>query len=587
MTRVVLAAVNAKYIHSNLAVFDLKAYAEAYGGAEGMELVIGEYTINQSPDGILADLYEKQPDVVAFSCYIWNIRIVHEVARELKKLLPEVSVWYGGPEVSYDSEKQLAEWPWVTGIMRGEGEETFNQLLRYYKGEGEIWEIDGLTYRLNGEICRTKDRKPLKLDQIPFPYTEKESLEHKIIYYESSRGCPYFCSYCLSSIERGVRLRSLSLVEKELQMFLDWKVPQVKFVDRTFNCNGQHAMGIFRYIKEHDNGITNFHFEISADILSEEQLELLATLRPGLVQLEIGVQSTNGQTIEAISRKMDLSVLADRVMRVRKGKNIHQHLDLIAGLPYEDYESFRRSFGDVYRLRPDQLQLGFLKVLKGSGMWEKSREYGMIYRSQAPYEILETPWLPYSDVLRLKQVEEMVEVYYNSGQFDNSVEYLLHYVEHPFDFYQSLGEFYHEKKYDQVSHSRARRYEILIEYVREAMNLLGKEMDAFLALAVYDVYRRENVKKRPDFAPEETPWKETFRELLQDEGQMRALLPCGYENYDSKILSRAVHMEHVCIDIEATVRSGKPVAKEQILLFDYKNRSPLDHNARIVSKTLD
>ncbi|MDD6207480.1 MAG: B12-binding domain-containing radical SAM protein [Clostridiales bacterium] len=587
MKRVVLAAVNAKYIHSNLAVFDLKAYAEASGRADGFELVIGEYTINQNPDRILADLYEKRPDVVAFSCYIWNISIIQAVASELKKVLPEVSIWYGGPEVSYDSQRQLMDWPWVTGIMRGEGEETFAKLLEYYKGMRELSQIDGITYHTESGVESTKNQAPLELSQIPFPYTRKEGLEHKIIYYESSRGCPYFCSYCLSSIERGVRFRKLELVKKELRQFLDWRVPQVKFVDRTFNCNQQHALAIWNYIKEQDNGITNFHFEISADQLTEEQMALLETLRPGLVQLEIGVQSTNEQTIEAISRKMDFSVLADRVMRIRKAGNIHQHLDLIAGLPYEDYESFRRSFQDVYNLHPDQLQLGFLKVLKGSAMWEKSKTYGISYHGQAPYEVLATPWLPYSDLLKLKQVEEMVEVYYNSGQFDNSVQYLLHYVEHPFDFYQSLGTFYHEKAYDQVNHTRIRRYEILLEYVKEQMELSKEETDAFLTLMVYDVYERENMKKRPAFAADETVWKNTFRQLYQDEEQMRQLLPVGYGHYDSKQLSRMTHMEHVWIDIEATVQSGRPVEKEQILLFDYQNRSPLNGNARIVSKTLD
>ena len=587
MRQVVLAAVNAKYIHSNLAVFDLKAYATESGRGDGIELIIGEYTINQSPEWILSDLYEKHPDVVAFSCYIWNISIIQDVACELKKVLPEVAIWYGGPEVSYDSEKQLECWPWVTGIMRGEGEETFTQLLEYYKGTRELSKIDGITYRTEYGIESTKDRTPLALDQIPFPYSEKEGLEHKIIYYESSRGCPYSCSYCLSSIQRGVRFRSLELVKKELQQFLDWKVPQVKFVDRTFNCNREHAAGIWRYIKEHDNGITNFHFEISADILTEDQLELLGSLRPGLVQLEIGVQSTNEQTIGAISRKMDFSVLSEKVMRIRKGQNIHQHLDLIAGLPYEDYEGFRCSFDDVYRLQPDQLQLGFLKVLKGSSMWEKSSKYRIQYHNHAPYEVLETPWLSFRYLLRLKQVEEMVEVYYNSGQFDNSVQYLLHYVEHPFDFYQSLGLFYHEKKYDQVNHTRIRRYEILMEYVKERMELSKEENQAFLTLMVYDVYERENMKKRPEFASDESVWKKTFRALYQDEDEMRRLLPAGYDSYDSKQLSHLTHMEHVWIDIEATAQSGKPVEKEQILLFDYKNRSPLDGNARIVSKTLD
>ena len=454
-----LAAVNAKYIHSNLAVYSLKAYADARlrqskspvssaGHAAGeVEIEIGEYTINQQPDRIMEDIYKRRPDLLCFSCYIWNIQMIRSLLPELGKVLPDTEIWLGGPEVSYDPVRLLEQFPQVTGIMKGEGEETFAVLAgaRAAREAGpgtDLEDAEGITWRdSRGQIRDNPWRQPLDMDQIPFVYQDMTDFRHRIVYYESSRGCPFSCSYCLSSVDKRLRFRSLSLVKRELQFFLDAGTEQVKFVDRTFNCRHDHALEIWKYIRRHDNGITNFHFEVSADLLNEEELELIRSMRPGLIQLEIGVQSTNPETIREIRRTMDLARLEENVRNVREGRNVHQHLDLIAGLPWEDLESFGRSFDRVYALRPDQLQLGFLKILKGSRMEKMKEAYGLLCRDTPPYEVLSTRWLSYGDVLILKGVEEMTELYYNSGQFRTALELLELREPSPFALYRRLAAF--------------------------------------------------------------------------------------------------------------------------------------------------
>ena len=471
--KVLLTAVNAKYIHSNLAVYSMKAYAEKRG-CKGTKIQLAEYTINQQQDGILQKIYEKKPDILCFSCYIWNISFIRELIRDLKKILPETRIWVGGPEVSYDAEHFLREMPQVTGVMCGEGEATFWEVIKSYaqweKEEQEpeaLGNISGIVYRDGKELIATENREILDMDELVFPYENLSLFEHKIIYYESSRGCPFSCSYCLSSVDKKLRFRSLSLVKRELQFFLDNKVPQVKFVDRTFNCKKEHAMEIWNYIKEHDNGVTNFHFEIAADLLTENEIALISTMRPGLIQLEIGVQSTNKKTLQEIRRKTSFSEICQKVRAVAAGENVHQHLDLIAGLPYEDYESFKKSFCDVYALKPQQLQLGFLKVLKGAYMQEMAEVYGCVYKSKEPYEVLKTRWLTYGEISRLKGVEEMTEVYYNSGQFSHTLEVLEKEFPDAFTMYEAFADFYEQKGYFAVSHARISRYEILREFLQE------------------------------------------------------------------------------------------------------------------------
>lgn len=585
--KVLLAAINAKYIHSNLAVYCLKSYAKKYED----HIELAEFTINHYTDYIIQEIYKKKPDVLALSCYIWNIEMVEEVAEELHKLLPNMKIWLGGPEVSYDAKERMERIPYLTGIMIGEGEETFLQLMELYvDGKGKLEDIKGLAFRENlyedEAVKVTLPREQLDLSTVPFPYENIDGFKNKIIYYESSRGCPYSCSYCLSSIDKRVRLRNIDLVLRELKVFLDNRVPQVKFVDRTFNCNRAHSLAIWRFIHENDNGITNFHFEISADILTEEELEVLSKMRQGLVQLEIGVQSTNEETIQAIDRKMNLDKLRKAVDRVNSGLNIHQHLDLIAGLPYEDYESFRNSFNEVYSMRPNQLQLGFLKVLKGSAMHTFSKQGCITYKNHAPYEVLFTDWLSYDEVLQLKQVEDMVEVYHNSGQFTYSIQYLEHFFETPFDFYQEIGRYYEEQKLNSMSHTRMSRYEILLRFMGERTQ--GKaiseraaytfDMKVLEAILLYDLYLRENLKSKPDFLSTNEVEREIYHHFFVEEESVKSYLK-GYEEYTGKQISRLTHMEKFAYDIIESASTGQAVVKEEYILFDYKNRNPLDHAA--------
>ena len=619
-----LAAINAKYIHSNPGVYSLRAFARTK--IPGADIEIGEYTINHQMDLILQDIYRRKPDFIGFSCYIWNISYIMEIVRDVKKVLPEAEIWLGGPEVSYDAKKVLTREPDVRGIMRGEGELTFTELVRAYlerektsvpdgytgesfrgqakeetsgcaentrmpeNAEGEnahsdrldLSQIPGITYRAaNCEIEEHGPQRLLSLDEIPFYYDDMAGFENRIVYYESSRGCPFSCSYCLSSIDKTVRFRSLDLVFPELQFFLYHKVPQVKFVDRTFNCKREHTLGIWRYLVEHDNGITNFHFEVSADIFDEEELELIGRMRPGLIQLEIGVQSTNPDTIREIHRHMDLVKLKRAVDRVYDYRNTHQHLDLIAGLPYENYESFMRSFDDVYRMRPDQLQMGFLKVLKGSYMEEQVAAYDLKYRGIPPYEVLSTKWLPYSDVIRLKGVEDMVEVYYNSGQFPATMKLLEKRFQRPSEIFVNLAEYYEKNGLTGISHSRLARYEILYRFLEEDMR--EEERDHVTAAKVpetgqpsladfrdslmYDLYVRENIKSRPSFASDQSPYKKEVREFFMAEEENPKWLT-DYAGFDSRQMAKMAHLEHM--------EDGT------FVLIDYKKRDPLSGNAGAV-----
>lgn len=549
--KILLAACNAKYIHSNLAVYDLQAYASDYAD----HIVLKEYTINQQKDDIMRDIYLEHPDVVCVSCYIWNLSFVKELMADLIKILPGADFWAGGPEVSYDAEKFLTENSEFKGVMVGEGEETFKELAGYYveKNPQNLKDMTGICYRDGDQIIHNGWRQIMDLSSIPFIYKDLSEFKNRIIYYESSRGCPFSCSYCLSSIDKKLRFRDTETVKKELQFFIDNKVPQVKFVDRTFNCKHDHAMAIWKYINEHDNGVTNFHFEISADLLREEELQEMSTMRPGLIQLEIGVQSTNPDTIKAIHRTMDFEKLKGIVDRIHSFGNIHQHLDLIAGLPYEDYDSFRHSFNDVYALKPQQLQLGFLKVLKGSHMMEMCKEYGIVYKTQEPYEVLSTKWLDYDHVLKLKTVENMVEVYYNSGQFQNTLEYLENFFPDAFSIYERLGSFYMEKGYGDVSHTRMRRYEILLEFLEDMPEI---SMDQVKDQMVYDLYLRENLKSRPGFARDQKPFERQIWDFRKRE----------------KVAKNA----HVEVFADGTV-----------LLFNYADRDPLTNNAHVTDVTKD
>ncbi len=562
--KIFLTAINAKYIHSNLAVYSLRAYAKVFQE----QIEIGEYTINNKVDYILEQIYKAKPDVLCFSCYIWNIGYVEELITEYHKLCPKVPIWVGGPEVSYEVETFLEEHPQVTGVMIGEGERTFQQLCEYYVSQnGTLKELNGIAYKdsVSGEVIFTQPQEPMNMSDIPFCYDHIENFENRIIYYESSRGCPFNCSYCLSSIDKKLSFRDTELVKKELAFFIEKKVPQVKFVDRTFNCKHDHAMEIWRFVKEHDNGITNFHFEISADLLNEEELALIHDMRPGLIQLEIGVQSTNEPTIREIHRTMKLELLKDIVRKIQSGGNIHEHLDLIAGLPYEDYAAFTKSFDEIYELKPNQLQLGFLKVLKGSYMYGHAAEYEIVYHEKTPYEVMKTKWLSFDDVLKIKQVEEMLEVYYNSGQFEITMKVLEPLFDSAFMMFQELGAFYEAKGYFGMSHSRIRRAEILLEFMRERKSS-GAVMQMLEESLTFDLYYRENCKSRPSWAPSPAEFKEQTRYYCKN-GAKSHLEPFHYRFPEKS--KKALQ--------EVPKRLEKPV----YMLFDYENRDPLDHQAHV------
>ncbi len=451
--------------------------------------------------------------------------------------------------MSYDAPAMLGRYPMVSGIMCGEGEENFRELAEHFHGEGKgLRDIKGIVFRdRDGAVIQNESRPVMDLNKIPFVYEDIENFKNRIIYYESSRGCPFSCSYCLSSIDKCLRFRDIGLVERELQFFIDHEVPQVKFVDRTFNCRHDHAMAVWSYIMEHDRGKTNFHFEIAADLLNEEEIRLINSMRPGLIQLEIGVQSANPQTIREICRRMDLEKVRVNTARIRERGNVHQHLDLIAGLPYEGIQSFASSFNEVYAMKPEQLQLGFLKVLKGSLMHEKAEEYGILYQDRAPYEVLSTRWLSYGEIIRLKKVEEMVEVYYNTSAFA---------------MYEALGAYYEKNGLYGMNHSRIARYEILYRFLCGSGVKNPEEYRQWLTL---DLYLRDNVKNRPAFLGESAVEKQEAADFYKREAQEHRFLK-GYEAYDSRQMRKMTHLERI---------GGK------LLLFDYRNRSPLTGDAAV------
>ena len=586
--KVLLAAINAKYIHSNLGIYSLKTYGEKmlkeWGLAEQAEISLAEYTINHQMEQILQDIYKRKPDVIGFSCYIWNISYVKVILADIKKVLPDVKIWAGGPEVSYHGEAFLKEEPAVDLVMMGEGEITFAHFLKALLEGEDLKQVPGLMVRnADGTFTDTGFRQVMDMSQIPFPYAfmDMKELEHRIIYYESSRGCPFSCAYCLSSIDKKLRFRSLDLVLPELEWFLQAKVPQVKFVDRTFNCKKSHAMAIWQYIRDHDNGVTNFHFEIAADLLDKDELDLLSTMRPGLVQLEIGVQSTNEKTLEAIRRKTDIEEIREITETINSWHNIHQHLDLIAGLPWEDLESFKKSFNDVYEMEPEQLQLGFLKVLKGSYMEELIPDCDLLYSAAPPYEVLCTKWLSYGDVLELKDIEEMTEVHYNSRQFTCTLKELEKEFDTPYEMFSFMAGYYNKNHLFGISHSRIARYEILWKIIQERLKKNGKcetqgkpenggvseKLEQYRDLLMTDLYLRENVKSRPTFARDLSDSKDFVREFFQREEKTPEHLS-GYEGYDSSQMAKMAHLE--------------PLRDGTYLLFDYKKRDPLSYNARTV-----
>ena len=563
MKKIVLASLSAKFIHSSLALRYLTKFND---NAKKHNLTTMEFTINQRLDFIADELFRAKPDVILFSCYIWNVDMLKSLCQLLKKIMPNCIIGFGGPEVSYEAETFLRENKAVDLIMRGEGELVFSQYLDYldFGIPSSLYDIKSMTFRDGDRIVSTMQQEPLDLALLPFPYEEDfHDVENQIIYYESSRGCPYSCGYCLSSIEKGVRFVPLEKVYTALQKFLDHKVRQVKFIDRTFNCKKSHAMGIWRYLAEHDNGVTNFHFEITADLLDQETIAFLHTVRKGLFQFEIGVQSTNPKTIEAINRNVNFEKLSGIVQRIKAGGNIHQHLDLIAGLPHEDYASFARSFNDVYALKPEQLQLGFLKVLKGSMIYNRQHDFSIVYQDTAPYEVLTTHMLPYEDTLKLKAVEEMVETYYNSGKFLNTLEYLVPLYDTPFAFFEQLSQYWIAEKCHYQYQSKIGLCNILWQFVQQnhAVDLTKMQW-----LIKFDLALHEKPKKLPEWlvVSNEKQYRNQITAFYRDVALVEQYLP-HYCGIDSKVTARQTHLE--------VFGEVQPVA----ILFDYEHKDLLQN----------
>lgn len=578
--KVLLTAINAKYIHTSLALRYLKVYCKSYS----QQLHLREYTINNSLDYILSELYLEKPDILCLSCYIWNIEMIKKLGTEFKKVSPNTTIIFGGPEVSYEPQEFMENYKDVDVIIVGEGEETFHKLMEtYIDQKGQLLEIPGIVYRQGRATHITVKGPAMNMDDIPFPYEDFREFENKIIYYETTRGCPFNCQYCLSSTEKGVRYRSFNIVKEELQLFLDHRVMQVKFVDRTFNCSKKHALNIWRYLMDNDNGYTNFHFEISADLLDEEIIEVLKESRPGLFQFEIGVQTTNLQTIEYIKRKMDFQILSEKVKKITALENIHQHLDLIAGLPGEDYHSFGRSFDDVYALKPEQLQLGFLKVLKGSGLYYDQEKYGLVYRDDAPYEILFTKEVSYEEMLKLKMIEEMVEDYYNSGRFINGITYLVSLFGSPFKCFEELAEFWTERCYHHLNHSKLAYYDYLLEFYQHK---LGEDDQIFKCLLLFDLCYHEKAKKLADWMRpiQLTEYELNIRSFYQDP-QLAERYLSGYEGLNAKQLSRKAHVEVFPIDVLAWLNEGKIEKRITAVLFDYSSKNPIINKAKVSDVT--
>lgn len=571
MKKVILAALNAKYIHSNLA---LRYLSRFQNNNQKHHVETMEFTINQRLDFIAEELFRKQPDVVLFSCYIWNVEMLRQLCPILKKIMPDCVIGFGGPEVSYESETFLRENPAVDFVMRGEGELVFTKYLEHLDAgnPATLGEIESLTYRQGDEIFSTPQMHPMDLALLPFPYEDDFSdVQNQIIYYESSRGCPYHCGYCLSSVENGVRFVPLDKVLPDLQKFLDKNVPQVKFIDRTFNCKKSHAMAIWKYLHEHDNGVTNFHFEITADLIDQETIDFLKTVRKGLFQFEIGVQSTNPQTIRAINRNVDFAALSEIVRQIKDGGNIHQHLDLIAGLPYEDYDSFGRSFNDVYALHPEQLQLGFLKVLKGSMLHQKQKEFEIVYHDTAPYEVLTTHELPYADTLRLKYVEEMVETYYNSGRFLNTLAYLVPLYESPFAFFEALSQFWVGENYHYLGLSKMGLFDVLWRFVEQNPKVDKRKLQWEMK---FDIALHEKPKKLPAWltVTNEEQWHDKVFAFYGNPTMWQKCLPHYKSNKEA---IRQTHLEVFGDE------------KQKAVLFDYGKRDLLGNAEYKIMETAE
>lgn len=551
--KTLLVAVNAKYIHSNLAIHCIEKYCK------GADIETLELSINIDDNQVIKQIYKRQPDIIGFSCYIWNIEYIKTIIPTLKKILPHVKIVLGGPEVSFNCEELLNELP-VDLIMEGEGEITW----KLYLAGTPLCDIPAIVYKNANKIVKNPRTKAMNLAELPFVYQDLDPFVNKIIYYESSRGCPFNCSYCISGIDKGVRYLPLERVLQNLEYFLTKKIKQVKFVDRTFNANFKFALEVWKYIIKYDNGITNFHFELAAELITKEMLYVLQSARAGLIQFEIGVQTTNADALVAINRPMPFAKLGKIVQNLKQLENIHLHLDLIVGLPHEDYHSFRKSFNDVISLRPEQLQLGFLKVLKGSQMEQDADKYGIVYKDYPPYEVLSTKYISYDEVLKLHTICEMVERFYNSNRFERTLSYMFELYPTPFIFFEQLAEFWERQGYEHLSHKKESYYLLLLEFMQQTERI---NVELIKELIRFDWLLHENIKDHmPMLATiDQSKFKETALEHLKDPA---VIIKMAAGHLNMKQRQRMMHVEYFQYDLTQDLAlRGEPMPI--IFLYEY------------------
>ncbi|MDK0956665.1 DUF4080 domain-containing protein [Clostridium perfringens] len=546
--KILLTAINSKYIHSNLAVRYLKAFTKDLD----FQGDIKEFSINDRVENILEGIIEEKPDVVAFSCYIWNMEFVNRLAELIKLVDPNIEILYGGPEVSYEG-KEFLENHEGEYVIVGEGEKTFREFVLYKLGEGKIEDIKGLNYKRDGIVFENPKRPEMDMNELVFPYTYEEDINNKIVYYEASRGCPFKCKYCLSSVMHGVRFLDVERVKKELKYFMERGLKLVKFVDRTFNCNREYTVELLKYLSEQDTE-TRFHFEVAADLLTEEQIEILNNAPKGRFQLEVGVQTTNNEVLHNINRYITYENIKEKVLKVASGKNVMQHLDLIAGLPGEDLESFKKSFNDVHAIRPDEIQLGFLKLLKGSSMREEAEKWGIVYSPYAPYEIIRSKDISYEELLLLKKVEAMVDKYYNSCKFNNVIKFFLNIYDKPFDFYYDLAMFFEEKGNFKRSIGNVEYYKILLDFYLEKIE--GEDEGLFKEVLKFDYLCFNKKRWLPDFL---------VRTITKEDEQNIK------DSFDRQMPFKKAHIEKFEIDIINYIKNGEINFEPKYLIFDEMN----------------
>lgn len=545
--KILLTTLNSKFIHTNLAIRYLKEFVR-----DIQKVDIKEYTINNSIDYILKDIHKGNYDLILFSTYIWNVGDTVRICENLKKINSEVKIGLGGPEVSYDSIEAMKKYNFVDYILVGEGELVFKDLVLYLKGKKEIEETKGIVYRKDNEIKFNGDMPLLEnLDEIPSPYENLDikEYENKIVYYESSRGCPFNCQYCLSSTLKGLRYFSIDRVKKDLKSLIDAKVSQIKFIDRTFNANRAFAKEIMNFLMENDNNYTTYHFEVTAHLLDEDMLNFLSKCKEGLFQFEIGVQTTNQQALDEVGRRDDFNKLSYVVKKIASFRNIHQHLDLIAGLPYEDYNSFENSFNDVFNLGIEHIQLGFLKMIKGTGVRNRALLHGYKYKDYAPYEILYNNYMNYDEILKLKDIEEILETYYNSKNFTLSMKYIIfnYYKESPFKFFEDFSTYFDENGYFDMSQGKNQLYKILLDFYEFKIN---KNLEIFRDVLKYDYISLGKTSNIPNFFDkfELEDFKNRCHIFLQDEDNLDKYLE-RFKNTPAKQIIKHVHFECFKFDI--------------------------------------